>query len=445
MKVAIIGTGYVGTVTAACLASLGHEAVGIDVQRDRVDALQAGLLPFVEPDLAPLVGQGLETGRLSFTDDYADALAGARCVFICVGTPLLPSGDPDLSYLQSAAESLGRHLEDGCVVVNKSTVPVGSGDWVRMLVEDTSTPDSPLREFHVVSNPEFLREGSAVEDFFHPDRIVLGGDGERAREVLEELYAPIVDQSFPGGRPEIAPVPVVHTTVQSAEMIKYAANAFLATKISFINEMANICEKVGADVVEVARGIGLDRRIGQAFLNAGLGWGGSCFQKDIAALQRTGEEYGYTAEILSAITEINRRQRLTVVQKLQGELKILKGKRIVLLGLAFKPQTDDLRDAPSLTIAARLHAAGCKVLATDPVVKWLPPDLDGKIEIFTDPLDALRGADAAVLVTEWPEFVNLDLCEVAEIMRTPVLVDGRNALSKERAEAAGLRYLGIGR
>ncbi|OLE39357.1 MAG: hypothetical protein AUI36_25865 [Cyanobacteria bacterium 13_1_40CM_2_61_4] len=297
----------------------------------------------------------------------------------------------------------------------------------------------------MVSNPEFLREGSAVEDFFYPDRIVFGGADAEAEAVTEELYGPLVHQSFAGGRPEMAPIPVIHTTLQSAEMIKYAANAFLATKISFINEMANICERVGADVSEVARGIGLDRRIGQDFLQAGIGWGGSCFQKDLVALQRTGEEYGYTADLLTATVEVNRRQRLLVIQKLQAELKILKGKRIVLLGLSFKPHTDDLRDAPSLTIAQRLQAAGCKVLATDPVVQVLPEDLDGKIEIFSDPWDALRGADAAVLVTEWPELVGLDLAQMATLMRTPVLVDGRNAFAAAAARAAGLTYIPIGR
>lgn len=443
MKVAVIGTGYVGTVTCACLAHLGHHAVGVDVQRERVERLSRGELPFVEPDLAGLVGEGLKAGRLQFTYDYAEALEGVGCVFICVNTPLLASGEPDLSPLRSAAESLGHYIEDGCVVVTKSTVPVGSGDWVRMLIEE-NIPAGEQRAFHVVSNPEFLREGCAVEDFFYPDRIVTGADDEAGMAVLDELYAPLVDQSFPAGRPELAPVPMVRTTLQSAEMIKYAANAFLATKISFINEMANICEKVGADVQEVARGIGLDRRIGEQFLEAGIGWGGSCFHKDIVALQRTGEEYGYAAELLTATIEVNRRQRLSVVQKLQTELKILKGKRIVLLGLSFKPLTDDLRDAPSLTIASRLYAAGCKVLATDPVVQMVPPDHDGKIEIYADPFEALQGADAAVLVTAWPELVALDLARMAEVMRTPLLVDGRNAMDAGKAEAAGLRYVGVG-
>src|SRR2546423_2336345 len=441
MKVAVIGTGYVGTVTAACLVHLGHEAVGVDVLPERVDDLQAGRLPFVEPGLDVLLRSGLDTERLRFTTDYASALEDARCVFICVATPLLASGDPDLSALRSAAENLGHHLADGCVVITKSTVPVGSGDWVHMLIEDNL---SAPRNFHVLSNPEFLREGSAIEDFFYPDRVVLGGDDEEAFDVLDELYLPLVEQKFPEGRPEIAPVPVVRTTLQSAEMIKYAANAFLATKISFINELANICERVGADVREVARGIGLDRRIGQSFLQAGIGWGGSCFPKDIMALQRTGEEYGYAAELLTATVEVNRRQRMAVIQKLQTELKILKGKRIVLLGLSFKPHTDDLRDAPSLTIAQRLIAAGCKVRATDPVVQSLPDDLGGQVEVYSDPYDALRDADAAVLVTEWPELVNIDVAKMAGLMRTPLLVDGRNAIDQARAEGAGLRYVGVG-
>ena len=444
MKVTVVGLGYVGTVTAACLVHLGHEAAGVDILPERVELLEQAVVPFSEPGLDALVKEGLASGRLSFTTDYAVALAGARCVFICVNTPLLPTGDPDLSQLRSAAESLGRSLPSGCVVITKSTVPVGSGDWVQMLIED-SIPAGDRRPFHVVSNPEFLREGSAVEDFFYPDRIVFGGADPEADAVTAELYQPMVDQSFPGGRREIAPVPVISTTLQSAEMIKYAANAFLATKISFINEMANICERVGADVNEVARGIGLDSRIGQDFLNAGIGWGGSCFQKDIMALQRTGEEYGYTADLLTATVEVNRRQRLLVIQKLQTALKILKGKRIVLLGLSFKPHTDDLRDAPSLTIIQRLQAAGCKVLAVDPIVQTLPHDFNGKVEIFSDPYDALRGADAAVLVTEWPEFLELDLAEVAKVMRAPVLVDGRNALDPAAARAAGLTYIAIGR
>ncbi len=446
MRVCVVGTGYVGTVTAACFAHVGHDVVGLEQDPAKVASLREGVLPFVEPGAEDLLREALAGGRLRVTADTADAVGTAEVVFICVGTPLTPSGEADVEALRVVATSLAPHLQDDFkVVVTKSTVPVGSGDWITMLIEDAQTPANRAKDnFGVVSNPEFLREGSAVEDFLYPDRIVLGSSSPAALERVAALYEPVVHQTFPGARPELAPVPLIRTTLESAEMIKYAANAFLATKISFINEIANICERIGGDARQVAEGIGLDHRIGRDFLHAGIGWGGSCFKKDILALQRTAEEYGYTSELLQATVEVNRRQRLVIVQKLQEELKILKGKRIGLLGLAFKPHTDDLRDAPSLTIVERLQAAGASVAVHDPVVTDIGP-LNELVRFAADPVDLATGADAVVLVTEWPQYGDLDWDKIAAAMRTGVVVDGRNALDPAAVEAAGLRYRGIAR
>jgi UDPglucose 6-dehydrogenase len=446
MRVCVIGTGYVGTVTAVCFAHVGHDVVGLEQEPDKVAKLKAGVLPFVEPGAEKLLAEGLDAGRLCFTDDTAKAVTDAEFVFICVGTPLTPSGEADVEALRQVATSIAPHLNGGLkVIVTKSTVPVGSGDWITMLIEDNLPPgDSRRGSFGVVSNPEFLREGSAVEDFLFPDRIVLGSSSTEALDLVAALYAPIVAQSFTDGRKEIAPVPLIRTTLESAEMIKYAANAFLATKISFINEIANICERIGGDIEQVAEGIGLDNRIGSSFLRAGIGWGGSCFRKDILALQRTAEEYGYYPKLLDAAVDVNSMQRLTVVRKLQEELKILKGKRIGLLGLSFKPHTDDLRDAPALTLIERLHAAGARVTVYDPVVNDVGT-LNSYVRFAETALDLAEGADAIVLVTEWPEFVDLDWRKLADVMRTPVVVDGRNALEPDTLRSYGIRYIGVGR
>lgn len=439
-KVAVVGTGYVGAVTATCLAWLGHEVRGFDVDPAQVGQLNQGQVPFVERGLTELLTETIATGRLQFTDQPAEAIPDAEFVFLCVGTPPTSSGQPDLVQLESAVRAIAPHVRPDVVVINKSTVPVGSGNWVRTLLEE-ALPADRQSSFNVVSNPEFLREGSALEDFLHPDRVVLGGDSGTVRRVAA-LYEPVLTQSFARGRRSSRP-PLITTELASAEMIKYAANAFLATKISFANEMANLCELVGADARQVLPAIGADSRIGRSFLGPGVGWGGSCFGKDIAALVATGQEYGYVPSLLRATVDINRAQRSSVIRKLQRELHVLKGRRIALLGLTFKPDTDDLRDAPALDLAGRLLALGCNVAAFDPVVKKLPQDL-ADVRLATDAYGAAERADAVVLVTEWPEFRDIDASMLHRVMRGRFVLDGRNFLQEELFAAAGLRIEGFG-
>lgn len=439
-KVAVIGTGYVGAVTSTCLAALGHSVCGLDADAARAGQLNNGQAPFHEPGLSEMLKNTLSTGRLRFTDSPAEALSGAEFVFLCVGTPPGPDGSPDLMQLESAIQSLAPYLRSDAVIVNKSTVPVGSGNWTRTILEDALDGNRQL-SFHVVSNPEFLREGSAIEDFLYPDRIVLGGAAADVARVAE-LYRPVLEQSFAGGRPGIKPS-LITTELASAEMIKYAANAFLATKISFANEISQLCELFGADVREVLPAIGADRRVGSEFLNPGVGWGGSCFGKDVAALISTGQEYGYTSSLLQSTVEINRMQRASAIRKLQRELHILKGRRIALLGLTFKPGTDDLRDAPALDIARRLLAAGAVVSAFDPVVKGLPNEYAG-VRLTPDAYDAADRADAVVVVTEWPEFQEIDAAGLRRVMRGDLILDCRNCLPEADFVATGLRVVGFG-
>ncbi|BBY80091.1 hypothetical protein MPUL_12490 [Mycolicibacterium pulveris] len=438
-SVAVIGTGYVGAVTSTCLASLGHTVCGLDTDLARVGQLNNGQTPFHEPNLPELLQSTLSTGRLRFTDSYAEALSDAEFVFLCVGTPPGQDGSPDLTQLESAIQALAPYLRADAVIVNKSTVPVGSGNWTRTILEDALN-DRDL-SFHVVSNPEFLREGCAIEDFLYPDRIVLGGAQPDVNRVAE-LYRPVLDQSFDRGRQGITPL-LITTELASAEMIKYAANAFLATKISFANEMAQLCELFGADAREVLPAIGADHRVGAAFLNPGVGWGGSCFGKDVAALISTGQEYGYTSSMLQSTVEINKLQRASAIRKLQRELHILKGRRIALFGLTFKPGTDDLRDAPALDIARRLLAAGAAVSAFDPVVKVLPDEYAG-VRLTPDVYDAADRADAVVVVTEWPEFRDIDPTGLRRVMRGNLVLDGRNCLPEADFVGSGLRLVGFG-
>ncbi|MFC7673179.1 UDP-glucuronate decarboxylase [Mycolicibacterium sp. GCM10028919] len=439
-KVAVIGTGYVGAVTATCLASLGHSVCGLDTDSVRAGQLNNGQAPFVEPGLPEILKATLSSGRLRFTDDPAEALTDADFVFLCVGTPPGPDGSPDLSQLESAIQSLAPYLRAGVVLVNKSTVPVGSGNWTHTILEDALEATRQVT-FHVVSNPEFLREGCAIEDFLYPDRIVLGGAAADVSRVAE-LYQPVLDQSFQGGRRTVRPR-LISTELASAEMIKYAANAFLATKISFANEMAQMCELFGADAREVLPAIGADHRVGSAFLSPGVGWGGSCFGKDVAALISSSQEYGYTPSMLQATVDINETQRASAVRKLQRELHILKGRRIAIFGLTFKPGTDDLRDAPALDIARRLLSAGAVVSAYDPVVKALPADL-GAVRLTSDAYEAAHRVDAVVLTTEWPEFRLLDPAGLRRVMRGDLVVDGRNFLSEKDFDGSGLRLVGFG-
>jgi UDPglucose 6-dehydrogenase len=459
MRVCVIGTGYVGLVTGVCLAHAGHHVICIDNNEEKVKLMKSGQSPIYEPGLSELMKSSAESGKLEFTTDLAAGVAHGEILFIAVGTPALPNGESDTRYVEAVARGIGNHLDSGYkVIVNKSTVPIGSGDWVRMIVLDgvKESQKTPVAigagatqaditpHFDVVSNPEFLREGSAVYDTFNPDRIVLGSSSEKAISLMKQLYQPIVDRSCAEDG-SLPPVPVVVTDLPSAEMIKYAANAFLATKISFINEVANICDRVGADVTQVARGIGLDSRIGGKFLNAGIGWGGSCFPKDVSALIHTADDYGYETELLKAAVSVNERQRLIALEKLQQELKILKGKTVGLLGLTFKPDTDDMRDAPSLILIEQLNRLGAKVKAYDPIVSQsgLSHGLSGVI-IETNPDMLADGCDALVLVTEWQEFLKLDYAKMASKMSHPVMIDGRNFLDRSALESIGFHYVGIG-
>jgi len=452
MKVAVIGAGYVGLSTALSLAYVGHEVVGVDLDADKVARLNRGELPFYEPHAKEMLA--LVRERLHFTVRYEEAVPQAEVIFIAVGTPSLPDGAPDLSQVRSAAQAIGRHLGEGfTVVVNKSTVPVGSGNYVEALVRRAfqeahgGEPDGRLA---VASNPEFLREGQALYDSLYPDRIVVGAEDRRTIEVLRELYEPILEQSFAPPpflpRPErMGAVPFITTDLASAELIKYGANAFLALKISFINELARLAEKVGADIREVARGIGLDHRIGPRFLQAGLGWGGSCFPKDTAALLAMGREYGLSLGITEAARKVNEDQRRWAVDKLLAELKTLKGRTIALLGLAFKANTDDLRESPALELARLLLDRGAFLRAHDPVA--LPrarKEVSLPLEYAETPEEALRGADAVVLATDWPLYRTWPWQELKPLLRTPLVLDARNFLDGKALADLGYRYLGMG-
>jgi UDPglucose 6-dehydrogenase len=463
MRVCTIGTGYVGLVTGACLAHIGHDVICVDNNPEKVALMKSGQSPIYEPGLADIMRSAMATDRLQFTTDLAAGVAHGEVLFIAVGTPPLPNGSSDTQYVEAVAKGIGKHLNgDYKVIVNKSTVPIGSGDWVKMLVLDGVAERQPqpslvgagerlpaedvfVPKFDVVSNPEFLREGSAIYDTLNPDRIVLGSNNQQAIDLMLELYQPIIDRHA-GERADLPPVSVLTTDLGSAEMIKYAANAFLATKISFINEIANICERVGADVTQVSKGIGLDSRIGNKFLNAGIGWGGSCFPKDLAALIHTGADYGYDARLLKAAVSVNQQQRTLVIQKLQSSLKILKGKTIGLLGLTFKPDTDDLRDAPALDIIQILIELGAKVKAYDPIVssESLPHPYLANVNLVDSPQTLATDSDAIVLMTEWSEFQDINYQHLATLMRSPLLVDCRNFLSPAMLVAAGFQHIGIG-
>jgi UDPglucose 6-dehydrogenase len=448
VNVAILGTGYVGLTTGACLAYLGHQVTCVDPVAEKIGALQRGEVPFHEPYLEDLLA--LARPNLKFTMDYAEAIPEAQVVFIAVGTPPGVGGAPDLRYLQAAAEGVGERLGPHfTVIVNKSTVPIGSGNWVGALVRDTAERRGHGKDcFAVASNPEFLREGSALLDSLYPDRVVIGADDPRTAEVLYTLYRPILDQTFQAPvflpRPDrVGAVPLISTDLASAELIKYAANAFLALKISYINEIGQLAEKVGADIGQVARGIGLDARIGTRFLQAGIGWGGSCFGKDTAALVSTASEYGLDMPIVKAARQVNQHQRERVVEKLLGELKLLKGRTIGMLGLAFKPHTDDLREAPALDVARELLDRGARVKAHDPIAMARFKKEFGGMDVLlaTDAYEVARDADALVLVTEWPQYLELNWESLASGMRTPILFDTRHVLDRARITRAGFRYL----
>ncbi|PSB42232.1 UDP-glucose 6-dehydrogenase [Cyanosarcina cf. burmensis CCALA 770] len=463
MRVCIIGTGYVGLVTGVCLAHIGHHIICVDNDEEKVKLMKAGQSPIFEPGLSEILQAVIQDGRIAFTTDIAAGVAHGEILFIAVGTPPLSTGESDTRYVEAVAHSIGSHLDSGYkVIVNKSTVPIGCGNRVREIILDRIverqkvlvgasnakgkvTTLERLPEFDIVSNPEFLREGSAVYDTFNPDRIVLGSNSPKAIAVMQELYAPIIERQYAEDK-NLPPIPVLITDLSSAETIKYAANAFLATKISLINEIANICDRVGANVTHVAKGIGLDSRIGNKFLQAGIGWGGSCFPKDIAALIHTASDRGYNARLLKAAVAINQRQRSIVVEKLQQVLKTLKGKTLGLLGLTFKPDTDDMRDAPALHLIEHLNRLGAKVKAYDPIISQtgMHQQPTGLL-VETNPDRLANGCDALVLVTDWQQFRDLDYGKMATLMNNPVMIDGRNFLDREALQQAGFYYVGIGR
>jgi UDPglucose 6-dehydrogenase len=435
MKLTFIGTGYVGLVTGACMAELGHTVICADIDKGKIAKLKKGVMPIYELGLEDLVEKNVREGRLSFTTAIGKAIKEADVVFSAVGTPEdKKTGQADMRYVHAVAETFGKNLNGYKILVNKSTVPVGTADEVRKIVEKVS---GGKQEFDVVSNPEFLREGAAIKDFLNPDRVVVGVGSERAGEIMEKIYRPIAR----AGRP------VMVTDIRSAELIKYASNAFLATKITFINEIANFCEKVGANVKEVARGMGADSRIGSRFLYAGIGFGGSCFPKDVQALMQTGKKHGHTFEILEAVDRVNDAQKLRPVGMAKEAFKgKLKGKTFAVWGLSFKPRTDDVREAPALYVLGELLKAGARVQAFDPVAidNFKEAFPDKRVKYADDRYAALVGADALLVMTEWDEFRTVEYPEIRRRMKGDVIIDGRNIFDRTEAQAEGFRYFGIG-
>ncbi|HLW59053.1 MAG TPA: UDP-glucose/GDP-mannose dehydrogenase family protein [bacterium] len=429
MSLSVIGTGYVGLVTSACFADLGHTVIAVDQDADRLKLLEAGRVPFYEPGLEDLLKRALRSGRITFTTDTADAVRRSEVIFITVGTPSREAGDADLSAVAAVAEVIAPALTEYRLIVEKSTVPARTGARIRDQIHLLTRGAVP---FDVACNPEFLREGSAVHDFLHPDRIVLGVESERSERLLRELYAPF-------------DCPVVVTDLSTAELIKHASNAFLAMKISYINAVANVCERVGADVRMVADGMGYDARIGRAYLDAGVGYGGSCFPKDVAAFVQLAREAGYDFRLLEEVARVNDGQRDVLLRLLKDALWVIANRTVTILGLAFKPNTDDMRGAPSVAILEALRREGAVLRAHDPAAEANARQILPYVTYFPDPYEAARGSDAVVVLTDWKEFRTLDLPRLKSLMRRPVLIDGRNILDPQAARAAGFHYAGIGR
>ena len=428
-QICVIGVGYVGLVTATCFADLGNEVIGLDINEDRIAGLKRGELPIYEPGLEELVLRNMEAGRLSFTTSYQEALEGTEFVFIAVGTPSGVDGEADLRYVEASARSIAENMSGPLIIINKSTVPVGTGDWVADIIRDHQPDPVP---FWVVSCPEFLREGSAISDFMQPHRTVLGSLDKEAAEKVAQLHLPLR-------------APIVITDLRTAEMIKYASNAFLATKISFINEIANICEALGADVKEVATGMGYDSRIGPYFLDAGLGYGGSCFPKDVKALSYMASDKGRHPQLLQAVMDINADRTSIAVKHLEEMLGQLAGRTIGLLGLAFKPNTDDMREAPSVSLASALLEAGANLRGYDPVAMDAARPYLPELVFCANPYEVAEGCNALVVVTEWNEFRHLDLAQLRKIMATPAILDGRNIYDPFQMKKHGFHYRGMGR
>ncbi len=426
MEIAVVGTGYVGLVVGACLADLGNRVICVDVDEKKIEMLKRGESPIYEPGLDELLERNIGKQRLSFTTDIERAVKESSIIFIAVGTPQGKNGKADLKYVKQAAESIGKAMNGEKIIVNKSTVPIGTGKMVEKIIGQHFKG-----KFHVVSNPEFLREGSAINDFLQPDRIVIGNSDKKAAKKMEELYRPLNAK-------------ILFTDVESAELIKYASNAFLATKISFINEIAKLCDKVKADVQMVAKGVGLDKRIGPYFLRAGCGWGGSCFPKDVSALIEIGKQFGVEFLIPKAAEEVNKQQKFLPVKKAEKLLGSLKGKTITVLGLAFKPGTDDMREAPSIEIIRELLKKGAKVNAFDPIAEKEARKIFPSINYFDSVYSALEDSDAVLLITEWNEFKEMDFEKVKKTMNKPIIIDGRNIYDRKTLEKAGFKYEGIG-
>ncbi len=430
MNICIIGSGYVGLVTGACFADLGNDVICVDNDESKIKKLKSGSIPIYEPGLEEMVKRNRKEGRLSFSSNIRNGIKSSEVIFIAVGTPSKDSGDADLTYVEHVAREIALSMPSYRLIVEKSTVPVHTGEWVEHTVKVFNKRNI---KFDVASNPEFLREGSAIEDFMHPDRIVIGVKSKKASDILTELYKPLK-------------APIVVTDIRSAELIKHASNSFLATKISFINAVSDICDMVGADISEVARGIGLDRRIGKEFLNAGIGFGGSCFPKDLSAFVRIAEKVGYDFGMLKEVQKVNEYQKRLLIKKIEGLLWNLSKKTIGILGLSFKPDTDDLRQAPSLDIIDMLESEGAKIKVYDPeAMPKASKILKKSIEFCKDPYDVAKSSDCLVIVTEWNEFKELDLKKIKKLMRQPVIVDGRNIYEPAEIKKLGFRYAGMGR
>lgn len=432
MHIAVIGTGYVGLVTGACFAEFGVDVTCVDIDAEKIARLIAGEMPIYEPGLDQLVSKNSQSGRLRFTTDIKQAVEQALVIFLAVGTPPKDDGSPDLSYVESAARSVAKHMNGYKVIVTKSTVPIGTGEHLRELIRENL--NSKLN-FGIVSNPEFLREGAAINDFMRPDRVVIGSRDEEAVAIMRDLYRPLY----------LIEAPFVLTSLEAAELSKYAANAFLATKISFINEIANLCESIGCDVHDVARAIGMDRRIGSKFLHPGPGFGGSCFPKDTRALASVAREFGRDTMIVDAVIEVNRRQRQAMIPKIEKLVGELKGKTVAILGLAFKPETDDMREAPAIDIIAGLVERGATIRAYDPVAMDEAAKVLPEVTYAADEYEAVKGADALVFVTEWNQFRALDMGRVRDLMRSPKIADLRNIYDPTDLRDLGFDYVGVGR
>jgi len=433
MHIAVIGTGYVGLVTGACFAEFGVEVTCVDVDQTKIEKLNNGIIPIYEPGLDAIVEKNAKAGRLHFTTDIKKAVEEALVVFLAVGTPPKDDGSPDMSYYQQAAKDVAEAMNGYKVLVTKSTVPIGTGKWLRKFVEENLKTET---EFGVASNPEFLREGAAIDDFMRPDRVVVGSNDEKAIEIMKELYRPLY----------LIETPVVITSLEAAELIKYAANAFLATKITFINEVANLCDAIGCDVHDVARGMGMDNRIGRKFLHPGPGYGGSCFPKDTRALTTVADQFGVETRIVDAVIEANERQRDAMLDKIERLVGDLRGKKIGVLGLSFKPETDDMRESPAVDVIKLMTEKGASVCAFDPVaMEEARHCLDHSVEFANDEYGAISGADALVIITEWNQFRALDMERVKGLLKSPKIADLRNIYEPQDMRDMGFEYIGVGR